>query len=155
MLARGLSFATGDECIAGCRGLRTVDAASIRTDVAPFGIAVSKQVLQFFTVACEPCFGGAAAPCNQSRGNAVRFVVGTTIEVLISDRIAHATYARLSRSRLASTERRASTHAYRESKHTGHENAHDVLRKRYGAEPVAVSVRPRDSSNGPMSGSLP
>jgi len=81
------------------------------------------------------------------------FVIGAAREVVIREARAHAAEAGFPRSPCVDRERRATCKAQPDGKKTDAAvRSHLVV---FAYEPAGVSVRPRDSSNGPMSGALP
>jgi hypothetical protein len=124
----------------------------IGLQVAPFSVSPTEQIAYFLGVARKPRLGDAAPPRDGPGGDAMGFVVGAAREVEIREARPYAAEAGSSRSPCVDRERRATRYAQRDGKTDDTVRSHLVV---FAYEPAGVSVRPRDSSNGPMSGALP
>lgn len=140
-----------------CRGSGTLDAPTIGLQVAPFSVAPTEQIANLLAVAREPRLADAAAPGNEAGGNAMGLVVRAVRQIATGQAGAHAAEAGLAGATRIGRERRAAREAQHDGCETGMPATGHAVRVHplCAYEPVGASVRPRDSSNGPMSGAFP
>ena len=87
--------------------MSTADAARIRPQIIPIGIAPAKQILDLFTDAREPSLRRAATQSDQPGRDTVGFAIRKRREIVLRECGAHAAQARMRRPRLVRRERRA------------------------------------------------